>query len=402
MDPYTVATDRHPRLLGVFAHPDDEIFCAGGTLALWAAAGGETMVISATRGEAGQIQDGYAATRHTLGAVREQELLVACARLGVQRVECLDYRDGTLQEVDEATLAREVAARIRELDPDVVVTFGPDGGYGHPDHVAISAATTRACQQIAQAGGHAPHLYYSAFPRQHRLLCFRLARWLVQRDTPFSGSDAFVRALALLAEEAVLLGHADDTVEVRWYPAGMSIVEQGEPGTGLYLIISGHADVIEDGAGGTQRVSRRVGPGQFFGEDALARHQPYGASLVATDTVTCLVLSAHAPTPFDGRGSEAQPGGAGMMSDGDETHEASGLTRLDVSAWLDHKISALAAHRTQFLMEAATFPTALLEQWLGSEYFVRVAISTAERTAATHAALDAFDQAAQWAIAVPA
>lgn len=70
---------RPPRLLAVFAHPDDEVFCAGGTLARWAAEGGETMVFSATRGEAGQIQDGQAATRRTLGEVRERELRTACA-----------------------------------------------------------------------------------------------------------------------------------------------------------------------------------------------------------------------------------------------------------------------------------------------------------------------------------
>src|SRR6476659_945201 len=114
------------RLLGVFAHPDDEVFCVGGTLAQWAEAGGETMIISATRGEAGQIQDARAASRGTLGAVREQELRAACARLGVRRVECLDYGDGTLAEVDGATLAGHVATYIRDFQPDIVVTFGPD------------------------------------------------------------------------------------------------------------------------------------------------------------------------------------------------------------------------------------------------------------------------------------
>src|SRR5260221_4903637 len=91
------------RLLGVFAHPDDEVFCVGGTLAQWAAAGGETMILCATRGGAGQIQDARAATRSTLGSVREHELRTACAQLGVQHVECLDHCDGTLAEGDAAT-----------------------------------------------------------------------------------------------------------------------------------------------------------------------------------------------------------------------------------------------------------------------------------------------------------
>lgn len=406
--PTTTASGRYPRLLGIFAHPDDEVFCAGGLLAQWAAAGGETMVISATRGEAGQIQDGRAATRRTLGAVREQELHDACARLGVEQSICLDYRDGSLQDVDEVILARAVASHIRTFGPDVVVTFGPDGGYGHPDHAAISAATTRACRQIAETGEHGPHLYYAAFPRRHHLLCHDLARWLRerQRDTHFGGSEPFIRALALLAEEATLLGYADDGVEVRWFPAGVSLVEQGERASSLYLIIAGHAEIIQERAGGSPRMCRRIGPGHFFGEAALARRQPHSASLVAVESVTCLVLSARTPTPFDGRGGEARLGGGDTLPGDKEGREPSGLTHIDidVAVWLDHKIAALAAHRTQFVLEPATFPSALLAQWLGREYFVPVAIASADCGTGAHASDGMRNQAeGQWMIAsVPA
>src|SRR5690349_12139765 len=123
MSLYPLNTERPSRLLCVFAHPDDEIFCAGEALARWVAAGGEAMVLSATRGEAGQIQDARVATRRTLGVVRERELREACAQLGVQHVECLDYDDGGLNEVGEERLARVVAARIYDFAPDVVVTF---------------------------------------------------------------------------------------------------------------------------------------------------------------------------------------------------------------------------------------------------------------------------------------
>ncbi len=81
---------RRPRLLGVFAHPDDETFCAGGTLATYTERGAEAMVISATRGQAGQIRDAAQATRRTLAQIREQELRAACAVLGVEHVECFD------------------------------------------------------------------------------------------------------------------------------------------------------------------------------------------------------------------------------------------------------------------------------------------------------------------------
>ena len=91
---------RRPRLLGVFAHPDDETFCAGGTFARYAKDGAEIMVVSATRGQAGQIRDARVGTRRTIGAVREGELRLACERLGVAHVRCWEYLDGGLAEAD--------------------------------------------------------------------------------------------------------------------------------------------------------------------------------------------------------------------------------------------------------------------------------------------------------------
>src|SRR5258707_5342111 len=122
MQYHRVANAPSRRLVGVFANPDDEVLCVGGTLAKWAAAGGETMILCATRGEAGQIQDARAATRSTLGIVREHELRAACAQLGVRHVKCLDYGDGTLAEAEVAILAGHIATSIREFQPDVVVT----------------------------------------------------------------------------------------------------------------------------------------------------------------------------------------------------------------------------------------------------------------------------------------
>jgi LmbE family N-acetylglucosaminyl deacetylase len=374
----------HPmRLLGVFAHPDDEVFCMGGTLAQWAAAGGETMILSATRGEAGQIQDTHAASRGALGAVREQELRAASARLGVRRVACLDYGDGALAEVDDAKLAEHVATFIRDFQPDVVVTFGPDGGYGHPDHIAISRATTQACRLVAREDGEdgedgwAPQLYYSAFPRQQASLCHRLAHWLTTRGAPFRGSAGFVRALALLADEAKLLGHTADTVEVQWFPADFAIVEQGERGNTLYLIISGHAALMHEDARGARHQRQRLGPGEFFGAEALALRSKQDASVVALDTVTCLVLSQQAPTAFAGRGEHASVGGGAMGALDGQDGEQAGLTRMDISAHLDHKVAALAAHRTQFAIEPEMLSLSPLWLLLSQEYFEPVPLATA-------------------------
>ena len=143
------------RLLGVFAHPDHETFCAGGTFARYAGQGAEIMVVSATRGQAGQIRDAAAGNRQTIAAVREAELRLACERLGITEVRCLDHVDGTLADAGFAALVEEVAEVIGEFRPDIVITFGPDGGYGHPNHVTISAATTAACQRAA-GPGHRP------------------------------------------------------------------------------------------------------------------------------------------------------------------------------------------------------------------------------------------------------
>src|SRR5438093_842905 len=102
----TPAITPNLRILGLFAHPDDEVFVAGGTLAKYAAEGAEIMVISSTRGQAGQIRDSRIATRRTLGAVREQELRMSSERLGVQHALCWDYGDGMLQGLGPEHLIR--------------------------------------------------------------------------------------------------------------------------------------------------------------------------------------------------------------------------------------------------------------------------------------------------------
>jgi len=129
-------------LLGVFAHPDDETFCAGGTLARYAKDGAEIMVVSATRGEAGQIRDARVGTRRTIAAVREAELRLACERLGVEHVRCWDYRDGALAEEDFGGLVGQVVQVLRELRPQVVISFRPDGAAGPAETVTGNGMLT--------------------------------------------------------------------------------------------------------------------------------------------------------------------------------------------------------------------------------------------------------------------
>ncbi|HEX5570063.1 MAG TPA: PIG-L family deacetylase [Ktedonobacterales bacterium] len=398
MSSYLTVSDRPLRLLGVFAHPDDEVFCVGGTLAQWTEAGNEAMIVSATRGQAGQIQDVRVATRQTLGAVREQELRAGCAELGVERVACLDYTDGALAEVDAAQLAADVAVFIRDYQPDVVVTFGLDGGSGHPDHIAISVATTLACQLVARQDGWAPRLYYSAFPRQHGLLCHSLARWLATRGERVHGSDAFVQGLALVADEAALMGYVDDDVRAQWFSSGFAIVEQGERNGSLYLIVSGHAQVVAESEQGARRVLRTLGPGQFFGAEELAWQCAHAATVVATDTVTCLTLSAQAPTAFDGRGAVARDGVSQGEAARDGDAALSDLLCLDVSGGLERKVAALAAHRSQFAITPELLALAPIWQVMSSEYFEPVifgALPAAAHSAEVRRASDALRLGAQ-------
>lgn len=166
-------------LLAILAHPDDESLGVGGTLAKYAAEGVEVFLVTATRGEGGRFR-GYPRgdERHPgsaeLGRIREGELRNAAAALGVREIALLDYVDQHLDAADPREAIGRIATHLRRLRPDVVVTFAPDGAYGHPDHIAISQFTTAAVLAAADAGfkdgtGTAdPHavskLYYLAWP----------------------------------------------------------------------------------------------------------------------------------------------------------------------------------------------------------------------------------------------
>jgi LmbE family N-acetylglucosaminyl deacetylase len=257
------------RLLGIFAHPDDETFCAGGTFARYAERGAEIMVVSATRGQAGQIRDAAVGNRRTIAAVREAELRLACERLGITKVRCLDYVDGTLADAEFSALVDEIAEVICEFEPDVVITFGPDGGYGHPDHLTISAVTTAACQRTVGPGRRGrtvtrplhrpPRLYYRCFPSGDLLILERLATWLTSQPNRFAGSPNFAHALLLLAEASGTMRHIRDHIQVRWYPPGSYVVEQGEEAAELFLILSGEAEVWQESSGRRKQL-RRQGP----------------------------------------------------------------------------------------------------------------------------------------------
>lgn len=172
-------------ILAVLAHPDDESFGMGGTLAYYSRKGAKVHLICATRGEAGTVDEKYLKNYDSIGALREAELRCAAENLKLTEVQLLDYRDSGMPNTPEnkhpnalinhpiEEVARQVVQYIRKIEPDIVLTFDPLGGYRHPDHIHIQKATTLAFEKASEASfqpdaGY-PYkplaLYYHLFPR---------------------------------------------------------------------------------------------------------------------------------------------------------------------------------------------------------------------------------------------
>ena len=156
LKPITLKSGDQPVLLAVLAHPDDETFGTGGTLALYARRGVKVFLICATRGEVGEVDEEYMKGFKSIADRRVDELRCAAGLLGLTEVIFLDYRDSgmegspdnrhpealTAQPVE--AVAKTVAELIQKIRPQVLITFDPIGGYRHPDHIAIHKATVRA------------------------------------------------------------------------------------------------------------------------------------------------------------------------------------------------------------------------------------------------------------------
>ncbi len=182
-------------ILAVLAHPDDESFGMGGTLALYAERGAEVHLICATRGEAGEVGPEYLKEFTSIAELREAELRCAAGHLGLTGVYFLDYRDSGMvgspdnqnpealinAPLEEVTAL--VAHKIRELKPQVVLTFDPIGGYRHPDHIHIQQAATQAFHLAGDAAYKSdlpPYqtqkLYYHTISKRFLRVATRLLR----------------------------------------------------------------------------------------------------------------------------------------------------------------------------------------------------------------------------------
>jgi LmbE family N-acetylglucosaminyl deacetylase len=144
-------------ILGVWAHPDDETYLSGGVMAHAASEGSRVACVTATRGEAGSL-DEQRWPLATLARVREAELIAALGILGVREHTWLGYPDGGCDGVPAEEALLKLEAIFAEVQPDTVLTFGPEGMTGHPDHITISAWTTEAFSRLSKPGAS---LYYA-------------------------------------------------------------------------------------------------------------------------------------------------------------------------------------------------------------------------------------------------
>ncbi|MEO8631992.1 MAG: PIG-L family deacetylase [Chloroflexota bacterium] len=146
------------KLATVLAHPDDETFGTGGTLIRYASEGIEVHSLCLTEGEKGWAGvDDKAVPRELVGPTRARELAEAGRRMGLASVTCLRYPDSGLAGVNEDWVVRDIVRWLRAVRPDVLIIWGPDGGYGHPDHIAAGERALKAIQ-LAGVQRHEPEL----------------------------------------------------------------------------------------------------------------------------------------------------------------------------------------------------------------------------------------------------
>lgn len=177
-----------PVLLAIFAHPDDESFGPGGTLAKYAAEGCDVHVVIATDGNAGSVEhEAHRAGAHSLSQIRSTELSNATVELGITTIWSLPYHDSGMRGAAEneyptaliqqpiEELVAEISEYITRLQPQVLLTHDPFGGYGHPDHIRCCEAVTAAFYNVRNKNECTPQkLYYTAFDKRLLKLIVRV------------------------------------------------------------------------------------------------------------------------------------------------------------------------------------------------------------------------------------
>ncbi len=263
-------TDRkNLRLLAVLAHPDDESFGLGGTLAFYARRDVEVHLITATGGEAGTVAPDRMQGYESIADLRSSELACAAKRLGLAGVHNLGYRDSgmpgtpdnghprSLAVAPKAEVARKVTSLMRALGPHVVLTHDPVGGYGHPDHILVNEATVNAfnAARSAVSAAQGPQqvrpqkLYFYTFSRRWlRVLLWILP--LLGRDPRRWGRNQDIDLVALAAEALPIHARVNyrSVAKVKWEASycHRSQLEGGPPLSSLFVWLIRTLDRRED------------------------------------------------------------------------------------------------------------------------------------------------------------
>ncbi len=154
------------RILGVFAHPDDETSGAGGTITKYVRQGADVTIATATRGEMGALgAGGLVISREELPRVRERELRAVLRLYGARPPVLLGYRDQEVKDARLEEIVEKVRGIMRRVQPDVVITFGPRGISRHEDHIAVHRAAVEAFHGHRRSVPEAPRLFYVAIPK---------------------------------------------------------------------------------------------------------------------------------------------------------------------------------------------------------------------------------------------
>jgi len=206
--------------MAVLAHPDDETFGTGGTLALYARQGVEVHLVCATRGEVGDVEPALLEKHGSVGELREKELRCAAGLLGLAGVHFLGYRDSGMPGSPDNShpnalvaapleeVAGRVATLIRQIKPQVVITFDPIGGYRHPDHIHIQQAAVKAFSMAgdpaASLDGLPPHcpqrLYFQTISRRFLRMVIQLLK-LLGKDPHHFGNNGDIDLVSLAGED---------------------------------------------------------------------------------------------------------------------------------------------------------------------------------------------------------
>lgn len=201
------------KVLFIYAHPDDETFGCGGTIAKLVREGVTVNLITATTGQAGQTGEYGNLTPEELGKVREKEHAAAAKILGISKIHYLRLMDGEVSKHQVPELVERLMPLLKKENPDIVISFEKNGASNHPDHKQMSLAATEAFKKWMNKAGKHVRLYYLAVP----------VSYLKAYEKAGLSMKAFGEALGTSDEDITTIVDISDVFEIKDKAARMHI-----------------------------------------------------------------------------------------------------------------------------------------------------------------------------------